>query len=79
MHRRSYFPTNQQLVSQITATSSGVGVDASRPVTPSVHGGHELQSVHAMVPEGYSETERFGQGVPLADMAAFNEKQQYRP
>jgi hypothetical protein len=42
-----------------------------------MHGAHELQSVHAMVPEGFSETERFGQGVPLPDMAAYNEKQPY--
>jgi hypothetical protein len=78
MYRRSYYPTNQQLVSQLTATSStGVGIESSRPVTPSVHGVHELQSVHAMVPEGFSETERFGQGVPLPDMNPYSEKQAY--
>jgi hypothetical protein len=61
----------------MTATSSsGLGVESSRPVTPSVNGAaHELQSIHALVPEGFSETERFGQGVPLPDMNNFNEKQ----
>lgn len=33
MQRRSYYPSNPQLVSQMTATSS-TGVDPSRPVTP---------------------------------------------
>jgi len=33
MHRRSYYPHNQQLISTVTATSSS-GVVASRPVTP---------------------------------------------
>jgi len=33
MHRRSYYPHNQQIVSTVTATSS-LGVIASRPVTP---------------------------------------------
>jgi len=33
MHRRSYYPHNQQIISTVTATSSS-GVVASRPVTP---------------------------------------------
>ena len=33
MHRRSYYPQNQQIVSTVTATSSS-GMVASRPVTP---------------------------------------------
>jgi serine/threonine kinase 32 len=33
MHRRSYYPHNQQIISTVTATSSS-GVGASRPVTP---------------------------------------------
>ncbi|KAI0047238.1 Pkinase-domain-containing protein [Auriscalpium vulgare] len=33
MHRRSYYPQNQQIVSTMTATSS-TGMVASRPVTP---------------------------------------------
>lgn len=33
MHRRSYYPHNQQIISQVTATSS-TGFCASRPVTP---------------------------------------------
>ena len=32
MHRRSYYPQNQQLISQATGTSSGLA--SSRPVTP---------------------------------------------
>jgi hypothetical protein len=32
MHRRSYYPQNQQIITTITASSSGVV--ASRPVTP---------------------------------------------
>lgn len=35
MHRRSYYPHNQQLASTVTATSS-TGLVSSRPVTPSV-------------------------------------------
>lgn len=34
MHRRSYYPHNQQIISQATGTSS-TGYAASRPVTPS--------------------------------------------
>jgi serine/threonine kinase 32 len=33
MHRRSYYPQNQQIISTVTATSSS-GMIASRPVTP---------------------------------------------
>lgn len=33
MHRRSYYPQNQQIVSQVTATSS-IGMVPSRSVTP---------------------------------------------
>jgi hypothetical protein len=33
MHRRSYYPHNQQIISTVTATTSS-GVVASRPVTP---------------------------------------------
>lgn len=33
MQRRSYYPSNPQLASTVTATSS-TGVDPSRPVTP---------------------------------------------
>jgi hypothetical protein len=78
MHRRSYYPTNAQIASQMTGTSSsGLGVESSRPVTPSVNA-HELQSVHAMVPEGFSETERFGVGVPMPDHTGYSEKQPYR-
>ena len=36
MHRRSYYPHNQQIISQATGTSS-TGYVASRPVTPSGH------------------------------------------
>jgi serine/threonine kinase 32 len=32
MHRRSYYPHNQQIITTVTASSSGVV--ASRPVTP---------------------------------------------
>lgn len=35
MKRRSYYPTNQHIVSTITATSSTANGQASRPVTPS--------------------------------------------
>ena len=35
MHRRSYYPHNQQIISQMTATSS-TGVHSSRPQTPDV-------------------------------------------
>jgi len=37
MHRRSYYPHNQQIVSTVTATSSS-GVVTSRPVTPMTDG-----------------------------------------
>ena len=33
MHRRSYYPHNQQIVSQMTASSS-IAFSSSRPVTP---------------------------------------------
>jgi serine/threonine kinase 32 len=78
MNRRSYYPQNQ-LVSQITATTSS-GLDAagsSRPVTPaiSVLGGGDAVSI-AAVPNGYPETERYGQGVPLTHHMVSDEKQQ---
>jgi hypothetical protein len=41
MHRRSYYPHNQQIVSTVTATSSS-GMVASRPVTPAVLEGNEM-------------------------------------
>lgn len=34
MQRRSYYPSNQQIVSSITATTSTSGLPTSRPVTP---------------------------------------------
>lgn len=61
MNRRSYYPSNQQIVSQMTAASTAV--DASRPVTPKadspvVHSsGGAITS--AIVPEGVGETERY--------------------
>jgi len=78
MNRRSYYPTNTQLVSQATATtSSGVGelTGSSRPVTPSVSvlGNGDAVSIAAPVPNGFPETERYGQGVP------FSHHQQQRP
>lgn len=60
MNRRSYYPSNQQLVSQMTATSTAV--DASRPVTPKADCG-VMSSNGAIssvaVPDGYGETERY--------------------
>lgn len=35
MRRKSYYPQNQQLISQITATSS-TGFNSSRPATPNM-------------------------------------------
>jgi serine/threonine kinase 32 len=40
MHRRSYYPHNQQIVSTMTATSS-IGVSASRPSTPALPNGSD--------------------------------------
>jgi len=37
MHRRSYYPHNQHIVSTITATESTGALVASRPVTPAIH------------------------------------------
>jgi len=37
MHRRSYYPHNQQLVSTVTATDSTGALVASRPVTPAAN------------------------------------------
>lgn len=34
MQRRSYYPSNPQLVSTMTAATSSSGADPSRPVTP---------------------------------------------
>ena len=38
MHRRSYYPHNQQIATTMTATSSTGGMVASRPVTPAING-----------------------------------------
>ncbi|KII85767.1 hypothetical protein PLICRDRAFT_44166 [Plicaturopsis crispa FD-325 SS-3] len=43
MQRRSYYPTNQQIISTLTASSGGLV--ASRPVTPEVHHHHQLVAV----------------------------------
>jgi hypothetical protein len=69
MNRRSYYPTGQQVSQMTTTSTSGMGIESSRPVTPSGLDASgrpvDVVSVHAVVPENFSETERFGQGVPL--------------
>jgi serine/threonine kinase 32 len=42
MHRRSYYPHNQQIVSTFTATTSTGGLVASRPVTPMASDQHAV-------------------------------------
>jgi hypothetical protein len=59
MNRRSYYPSNQQLISQTTSTA----VDASRPVTPKSSMAVDSPG-GAAVPEGYGETERYAHGAP---------------
>jgi serine/threonine kinase 32 len=49
MHRRSYYPHNQQIVSTVTATDSTGALVASRPVTP---GTNDQRSDRAMIRPG---------------------------
>lgn len=53
MHRRSYYPHNQQIVSTVTATDSTGALVASRPVTP---GTNDQRSDRAMIqPSGATD------------------------
>jgi serine/threonine kinase 32 len=54
MHRRSYYPHNQQIITTVTASSSGVV--ASRPVTPGagdVINGSNLIGLDSGLPDEY--------------------------
>ncbi|KAI0065641.1 kinase-like protein [Artomyces pyxidatus] len=62
MHRRSYYPQNQQIVSTMTATSS-TGMVASRPVTP---GGPEHRADSMLSAGEYKGMD--DHAVPMNDM-----------
>lgn len=68
MHRRSYYPHNQQIASTVTATSSS-GLIASRPVTP---GTVDLAGDSPIAIDGPRLTEEFkiedSHAVPLNNM-----------
>ena len=49
MHRRSYYPHNQQIVTQMTATSS-TGFVSSRPETPNAVVGEYAEGTGSNVP-----------------------------
>lgn len=76
MHRRSYYPHNQQIITTVTAASSS-GVVASRPVTPGeiINGrndsiGLESHSLHGIPDEDKARSSE-AHHLPVHDM---NEK-----